>query len=390
MIFSKKSYSLQYNINILILLAMAFFIISCSNLYNKNITKNSNNYFLVAVGEGKTLEISKQNALQLLSQNIFVNIDNYYNSKEELKNNSFSQNIINNTTLKSNIIFLGLDFFNSTYKNGVHIVYVGVSEKSYLSTIDYFISKLNFEKIDSLTKDLLKQELENANNLYALILYADANNLKINPITLGSLSLLDYINLLKQKNNAQAIIKFDIYPSNATILLNNNKYDPFKEIFLKAGSYSYKVYADGFVSLEENITLNLGDNTNLVLYLQKKLDKPFLIETKIENFSNLSKDLLLDFIKNIANKNQMIISKNTNNKIEIIVNQEEVATLHSTYKSITISVVINIIINDVVKTYKQNISYIFNSNIVNINTIPSAFFFKSIEQNIKQFLATIY
>lgn len=341
------------------------------------------NIVLEANGQGITESQAISNALDILSQQIFVSVKSQITSNEKLINDSFSNEIENNSTLSSNGYFQNISVYNKKkYKKNGFEVTVGLTKESISSTIDYLFLQLKEDQIYNLPKSKLREQLDISNFLFSLISYA-----KINNITFKNQknNLANYIVKLNKVLSSDSVIKFILSPDNkdALITIEKTTYKPYENIYLGKGKYFYEIKAKGYKNEQGSIDLDKGDNTEIEVYLQKKLKESIPVKIKITNKTSIPNDILLANSSSLISKNQMKESSNSNNYIEFQFLEKVSPSVISGYNNNVVNVIIISNINGIEKGETFSISNLskdskqepFQNNVINQINAKSQMFF---------------
>ena len=341
------------------------------------------NIILEANGQGNTENQAISNALDILSQQIYVSVDNETKSSETLIGDSFSTNFENNSILSSNGYFQNISIYNK--KNSKKIgfeVTVGLTAESISSTIDYLFLQLKYDEIYNLSKGNLKEQLKMANFLFSLTSYAKLNNLTYSK---QSINLNEYISQLNKVISADSVTKFVINPEHidATISIEKIKYKPYTNIYLPRGKYFYEVKAVGYKTVQDSIDLSKGDDIEIEVYLQKQLKSLVPVKIKVINETKINNNLMFQNFQKLISKNQMRESSNSKNYIELRLSEKNLTSVISGYTNHSVDVFIQSYINGVEKSEifsinnlsKDNKQEVFQNNIINQINKKSEMFF---------------
>ncbi len=354
-------------------------------LYPSLVITAPKNIIFEANGIGESESIAINNALDLLSQQIYVSVESAIKSREKLINNSYSSEVENNSVLLSRGYFHNIQIYNkkTSKKKGVELT-VGLSSDSITSSIDYLFLQIESDDIHSLSKSKLRERLYMANFLFSLISYAKANNIVYHK---NSINLDDYISNSNKILNSDSSIKFIVFPKDIdiSIKIENTLYKPYKNIYLGKGKYVYKVDANGYNTIQNTIEVTKGDNLEIELFLQKKLKNKIPVRIKIINETDIDTKILIKNYSNLISKNQMLESSNSNNFIEFHFTENKSQSVIAGYNNSSVSVFIKSYINKVEKNEllsinnlsKNNINSLSQNKIINqINEKSQIFFAK--------------
>ncbi len=351
---------------------------------------NKQDYILFANGVGGSIELAKTNALSNLNNVVFVNIKNNFSLQENLENQKFTQNAQNSIFLYSSGYLKNYDFYNiKSLKKGEYSVDVGLTSQALIDNINYLYTQITPQNYSTMQKYLLTEQRSKINFLLALNGFAkskDTNVLDDSQVE----NLLASLEILNRKLDASAILNFNIYPKlqNVKIALNNNIYNAYEDIYLNAGTYTYKIIYDGYVDKLGTIDLKDKDEVVQKVYLQKKLDKKIPIKLAIKNNSSIEAGILNDIMNNLALNNQMEITQTPKYNINIVFNSIEINEISKNFFTIILPVSINIYENNIMKKNMFfNIKYISNRN---IDTIPTDFIKAEIQKQADIFFSDLY
>jgi len=208
--------------------------------------------------------IDKKEALNALSQSIYVNVNNKFQKKEKLTINffeNFNKNIETETTQTSNLTLKNVKFIN---KNGE--VCAIVDKKDVIESAKNELKLLKNYKLSDLPQNF-KEKQKTISELLSKITFVKAV-LKLDENTLSKLTKLE--KKLKDAANEGEVI-FNTNIPNATIKISgiNKTFKPSTPILLPAGEYSYTITAPNkcpitgqfIVKAKESFTINkdLGD-----------------------------------------------------------------------------------------------------------------------------------
>ena len=200
--------------------------------------------------------IDKKEALNALSQSIYVNVNNKFQKKEKLTLESFDKEIENETTQTSNLTLKNVKYIN---KNGE--VCAIVDKKDVESSakedlkflLNYDINKLpqNFKEKEKTISKLIAK----INFVKAILKLNDDNIVKLNNLEKQLKDLADVGEIIFNTNIPNATIK---------IAGINKEFKPSTPILLPAGEYSYTISAPNkcpitgkfVVKAKESFTIN--------------------------------------------------------------------------------------------------------------------------------------
>ena len=205
--------------------------------------------------------LNKKEALNALSQTIYVNVNNKFQKKEKLTLSSFDKDIETETTQTSNLTLKNVKYIN---KNGE--VCAIVDKKDVIESAKNELKILKNYKLSNLPKNF-KEKQKTILDLLSKIAFVKAV-LKLDETTLNNLTTLE--KKLKDLSNVGEVI-FNTNIPNATIKIAgiNKTFKPSTPILLPAGEYSYTITAPNkcpitgqfVVKAKESFTINkdLGD-----------------------------------------------------------------------------------------------------------------------------------
>ena len=367
------------------LVIILLFVFCSFHIQAKEVNKN---FILVAKGSGVTPEAAQQNAIAVLSQNIFVEVKTDLQSSEVLKNENYKIEATNNVQVQSNSYFSGLSFFNQKKgKKNLYVAEVGLSTESYNATVQYLQSQINFSLIDSASRADLIVQKDMANFLLSLLMYGKKNNLPYDANY--------YTNLAKYASEANKIISSEVViqfqvqnKPTANIILNGKSYKPFTNIFLQHGDYDYQIVLQGYVTKKGKISVQAGDKRTYNIYLQKQLTNKYPVSLKLVNNSKLSSAYFNNIMNTIANANQMVTQQSANNTFEMIIEPLSVNPSFEGYYNIQAKITVNLYQQGVVKKSTTiTVDYLSGNQ---EPKIPNNVLDKQLQQKLEPFLASIY
>lgn len=341
------------------------------------------NIILEADGIGVTESLAISNALDILSQQIYVSIESQIRSSEKLNNNSFSTEVENNSLLSSNGYFQNISVYNKkkSKKKGFELT-VGLTPESISSTIDYLFLHLQEEKVYSLSKSALKEQLNMSNFLFSLMAYAKKNNIQH---SVPSTQLNEYIQKINKILSSDSRIKFLVCPQavDSLITIEKTEYKAYINVYLAKGKYFYEVKAKGYKTIQDSINLNKGDDFEIEVYLQKKLNSLVPIQIKVINETKINSSLIMQKVKSLVSNNQMKESSSSSNYIEFHFSEKISKSVISGYNNNSFDVIIKSRINRVEKNEtisinnlsKDDNQQVFQNNVLNQLNKKSQMFF---------------
>jgi len=227
--------------------------------------------------------LTKKDALNNLSQSIYVNINNQYQKKEKLTIGlfeSFSKNVVNESSQTSNLTLKNVKY---TQKNGKWCASVNKTDVQASAKDDLnFLLNFNLSQLPTNFNDKQKK----INSLLAKISFVKGvlNNLKSSEIQ----KLTSLEKQLKDLSNVGEVI-FNTNIPNATIKIagKNKTYKPSQSILLPNGEYSYTISAPNRCPITGNFTIkakqSFSINKDLLTY-------PVITFTSNQNSVNLLVD----------------------------------------------------------------------------------------------------
>ncbi|MCL2567393.1 MAG: hypothetical protein FWE18_04795 [Alphaproteobacteria bacterium] len=346
----------------------------------------SSDIILEATAKGKNQEQAVNNALSLLSQQVYVSLKNTTVITENLQNEDFSTNIENNTILTSNGYFQNITIDTKKLSKNSYEATVSLSRQALANTINYLFMQLLPEKIEDSSAIKLKEQLDRANFLFSLINYAQVNNVVFQR---SDINLQKYIADLRKIINADSQLRFLIYPqgTNAEISIDKKNYKETERIYLARKKYIYKITSQGFKPVVDEITLRQGDNITLDIHMQKQLDKVIPVRLKISNKTSLADSVIKDDLKFLISQNQMRIVEDSPNYIEFTLQQQIAPSVIKGYNNHIVEVRIKTFING-----KESITQFSINNLLedNQSKIPPSVFVKQINPYAQKFFARLF
>ncbi len=362
-----------------------FFLFSCAekNIQQKELILNS-------IGKGETEQQAQNSAVANLSNQIFVNIESALQSEEVLKNDQFNISVSNTLKLNSKSYFQGLVFYNLKKLNSrKYEVYVGIDEKSIISTISYLFVQINPSEFDSLSRDAMMEKFEKANFLLSLVYYAKSKNIPTGLSGENLITLKQYIADLDMAIKSNATVKFLVIPNlvDVKLLVDSKPKKPYQNIYLSVGNHSYEASLSGYRSVSKSFNLSLRDNIQYTIHLQKKLITDIPVSIIINNRSGISDSELRQLIEKVAINNQMYVVDKSENHIEVDFSKIHKDTSLKNFAVNIIDVTFKVLINGKKQGTSVSIKYLAKEG---TEEIPTTHINKQLDENLGSFLARIY
>ena len=185
--------------------------------------------------------IDKKEALNALSQSIYVNVNNQFTKNEEVHKgflDYFSKSVTATTSQSSNLTLKNVKFVNKN--NEVCAI---VDKKDVLSSAKATLSYLNSFEIKNLPNDYKAKQKEIKDTLSKIAFTKAILNLKE--------SQLNKLNKLEKQlkdlaNKGAVVFNLNIPYAEITISGQDKIFTPSDTILLPAGKYSYKISAKGY------------------------------------------------------------------------------------------------------------------------------------------------
>ncbi len=198
--------------------------------------------------------VTKNEALNSLSQSIYVSVKNNLNKKESYSKSIFStffsKKIDSSSSQSSSVIIKNAKFYN---KNGE--VCASVSEKNVKDSAKQILKEIKTFKIDSLPT-VFEEKEKKINSMLGKIAFVKAV-LKLSSEDLKILNKKEAI--LIEKSSKGAVV-FNTSDVNAKIIISNYNKPilPSQEVELKEGKYSYKILANNKCPVEGELEVKKG------------------------------------------------------------------------------------------------------------------------------------
>ena len=368
----------------IIILYLFFIIIGCKSSINYN-----KDYVIIVDGFGDTQVEAQKDALLNLTNSIFVSVKNLFSSYETLQNDQFVKSIKNNLVLESAGYLKNFDFINvKEIKGNKYSLKIALTKEAIKDNIRYLDSQIQLNNIDTMAKYLLVEQRKKLNFLIAFIGYAKSNGIIVVEESHMN-ELFDTLHKLNLKLDSAAKINFIISPiniPNVVINMNNNTYEPYNDIYLNTGSYSYKIEAPGYLTNSGIMDIREKDEKILKIYLHKKLDKKIPVLLLLKNSTTINNDDLNKILVDIIINHQVNISSDAKIKIEVSFGEILSNGVAKNFYNINLPVMFMIYdnSNNVLYSKSFNITYINNKEDKNI---PINFIQSKLSENINIFFA---
>jgi len=189
--------------------------------------------------------IDKKEALNALSQTIYVNIDNQFTKNEEVKKgfldyfSNFSKSIKNTTSQSSNLTLKNVTFITKNNQ-----VCASVDKKDVIASAKNNLSYLNSFEIDDLPNNFEDKQKE-IKKVLSKVSFIKAV-LNLNEQQVSKLNKLEK-SLKDLANQGAVVFSLNIPYADIHISSQEKTFHPSNEILLPAGKYSYKITAKGYV-----------------------------------------------------------------------------------------------------------------------------------------------
>jgi len=195
--------------------------------------------------------IDKKEALNALSQSIYVNVSNKLQTQEEFQNGLFSyfnKNIKSESTQSSNVTLSNVKYIHK--KNQICAI---VSQDEINKNLKTDLQLIQSFNINQLPKNFDEKQKSIINLLNKIKFVKALGNLNKNQLS----KINDLEKQLKDLLNKGAVV-FDINIPNAKISISsqNKTFSPSNVIELPAGNYSYTISAKGYKDITDEFTIN--------------------------------------------------------------------------------------------------------------------------------------
>jgi len=210
--------------------------------------------------------IDKKEALNSLSQSIYVSVDNQFSKDEEVKKgllSYFSSSIKNTTTQTSSVTLKNVKF---TTKN--HKVCAFISKQDVLQSAKQALLELKSIKIEDLPSDF-KEKQKEIKSLIGKIAFVKAV-LNLNEEELTKLNNLEK-QLKDLANKGEVIFNLNIPYAKIKISGQDKTFYPSTPIILPAGHYSYKITAENYEPFTGSFDIKKGEEVNIKVKLISKI-----------------------------------------------------------------------------------------------------------------------
>jgi len=200
----------------------------------------------------------KTEALNTLSQSIYVSIDNQFKKNEELQRgliSYFSSSVQNSSTQTSNLTLKNVKFIN---KNG--LICAEISKDEVIKSATETLKELKTFSIDKLPENF-KEKQKTIKALLGKISFVKAIlNLKEEEIS--------KLNSLEKKlkdlaNKGEVTFALNIPYAKISISGEKGTFYPSKAILLNPGHYSYKIIAEGYESAMGEFNIKAGEEKSI-------------------------------------------------------------------------------------------------------------------------------
>jgi len=229
--------------------------------------------------------INKKEALNSLSQSIYVSVDNQFSKDEEVKKgllSYFSSSVKNSTTQTSNVVLKNVKFINKNKQ-----VCAEISKDEVLKSATQAKIEVLNTTIDDLPKNF-KDKQKAIKSLLGKIAFVKA------VLNLNSNEIEKLNNLEKQlkdlANKGEVVFNLNIPYAKIKISGENKTFSPSTPIDLPAGHYSYKITADGYEPVTGEFDLTSGK----VLNIEESLTSKKVIKKVKEKSNYFTKSTELD------------------------------------------------------------------------------------------------
>lgn len=374
---------------ILIITIAVLTVVSTACSFNHtNINKINNyqikDYLVVETATGATITEARANAINLIAQHVFVQVQSQFNTNQTLVNNKFNSVSNNNIDLSTYGYFKYLTFVTTKKINSkTYQVTVGLTKQQLQTNITELYNSLKLNLLDSLSNVQLIEEYNNTRFLLGLITLAKSNSINIDS-NVESNKVISYQKLLELKLSNAAEVTFNIIPNVTTdgwVKINQNRYKITDHIYLATGEYNCTIGAPGYHSINKNFKLESKDNIIVKAYLQQQLANPVPVMLQL-NAAHLDANNLKDAIISLLPQYQMKNVANSSTKLNIDIMSTHYKVLGG-YYYFTLPVQISLLNFQNVKVSKLfNITYVGSSIDSQINS-------QVIINKVNQFLAEI-
>jgi len=226
--------------------------------------------------------INKKEALNALSQSIYVNVNNKFIKNEKITKGLttfFSQEIENQSSQTSHVVLKNVKFINKHNQ-----VCAEISKSDVENAAKQTLTYLKNFNIKQLPKDFT-QKYKMANSLLSKIEFVEST------LNISSKDIKILNNLQKQLNDIlnKGDVVFVTNVSNPQIQISSksNFYTSSEDILLPEGKYSYTIFADGYETQNGVFEVKKGKKIVIKKDLVSLADMN-LLNDKISFFSNSS------------------------------------------------------------------------------------------------------
>lgn len=229
--------------------------------------------------------IDKKEALNALSQSIYVKVNNQFTKNEEVHKgflDYFSKSVTNTTSQSSNLTLKNIKYIN---KNGE--VCAIVDKKDVISSAKQTLTYLQSFNINNLPQTF-KEKQKTIKDILSKISFVKAL-LQLKKQDIKKLNTLEK-QLKDLANKGAVVFNLNIPYAEITISGQDKIFTPSDTILLPAGKYSYKISAKGYedktgdfiISPEKEITINTTLTSLKELKSAKEKSEYFIKATELD------------------------------------------------------------------------------------------------------------
>ncbi len=204
-------------------------------------------FAISATGYGQSAKEAKDAALSELSNIVVANVKSKLTSSTTVSGQKVDRDAKKELEVSSSTYFQGVSYSDAVKGADGYEVTATLSQSATINTLD-FIKKELLKDLGKLSKSDLRELLKMSEMGYALANFSSAKSLYQEVIKEREAEVLKYL--------SYGQIFFHVTPKNATLIIDNVEYEPFKSYLLPAKKYHYQVSAAGYHTEEGSFYLN--------------------------------------------------------------------------------------------------------------------------------------
>ena len=246
---------------------------------------------LSAVGYAENEKKAKESALTELANQVSAKVDSEFKSSTTVTNQKLDKSVKNDLKVSSNVYFQGVTYSNAVQTQSGYEITAELSDQAIEDTLAFLQKELH-KDMSGLSKRALKKLLSKAEIAYALANFSISKEDIQEDIKVQE--------ALVQKYLTFGQVTFNIKPSTAVVMVNDEPYELFKTYLLASTKkYNFEIQAEGYYTEEGTLSFGKGEKRTIAKQLIKKSDegaKVYVdVKSDIGEFQDTVSGILLSY-----------------------------------------------------------------------------------------------